>query len=511
MEKAKQVLPKIDFDKFRQRIESLTGIYIDDSKQNSLKISLDTRMNIMGIKDYDAYYSLITTNAIGKKEFNELLNLILIKETFFFRDDRQLKVLTENILPALIERKKDKEIKIWSAGCATGEEPYSIAMALMESHLPDDINVSIYATDISGVALNRAKEGIYNKSRMRAIDKEMLNKYFTLRDGQYLLHDQVKRRVRFETVNLIEPCIPMGGESIDIIICKNVLIYFRTETVKTIIRKFYNMLTDGGYLFVGHSESLWQISDDFDLEEVSGVFVYRKEGRNRAVPATTCFQQRKKAVNSMVFANQRMPSPLKRKVGRQINLATQAARGKVVPQEIDLKRKRNLSEWIKKGVHPPDGNYEAVLEDIEEVLQKEPKNMDAHLLAGKMYANMGLYDKALKKGLDALEVNDLSADAYLMLGSIYYTIGEKEKAISSFKKAIYLDNNSVLSHYYLGNLYKEVNLIEQAIKEYKNVIHIFETNTDRKEGLAGEVFTVKQLKEICARNAEILASNQQGG
>lgn len=511
MEETIRIFSKIVFDKFRQRIESLTGIYIDDSKQNSLKISLDTRMNIMGIKDYDAYYPLITTNAIRKKEFNELLNLILIKETFFFRDDRQLKVLTENILPALIERKKDKEIKIWSAGCATGEEPYSIAMALMESHLPDDINVSIYATDISGVALNRAKEGIYNKSSMRAIDKEMLNKYFTLRDGQYFLHDQVKRRVRFETVNLIEPCFPMGGESIDIIICKNVLIYFRTETVKTIIRKFYNMLTAGGSLFVGHSESLWQISDDFDLEEVSGVFVYRKEGRNRAVPATTCFQQREKAVNSMVFDNQRMPSPLKRKVGRQVNLATQAVRGKVVPQEIDLERKRNLSEWIKKGVHPPDGNYEAVLEDIEEVLQKEPKNMDAHLLAGKMYANMGLYDKALKKGLDALEVNDLSADAYLILGSIYYTIREKEKAISSFKKAIYLDNNSVLSHYYLGNLYKEVNLIEQAIKEYKNVIHIFETNTDRKEWLAGEVFTVKQLKEICARNAEILASNQQGG
>lgn len=90
-------------------------------------------------------------------------------------------------------------------------------------------------------------------------------------------------------------------------------------------------------------------------------------------------------------------------------------------------------------------------------------------------------------------------------------MGKKEKALSSFKKAIYLDNNSVLSHYYLGNLYKEVNLIEQAIKEYKNVIRIFETNTDRKEWLAGEVFTVKQLMEICARNTEILASNQQGG
>src|SRR3990170_7391114 len=155
MEEIKRVLSKVVFDKFRQYIESRTGIYIDDSKQNSFKISLDTRMRILGIKDYDAYYSLITTNTRGKKEFDELLNLILIKETFFFRDDKQLKVLVKNILPELIKRKKDKEIKIWSAGCATGEEPYSIAMAIMESHLLDDINVSIYATDISAGVLKR--------------------------------------------------------------------------------------------------------------------------------------------------------------------------------------------------------------------------------------------------------------------------------------------------------------------------------------------------------------------
>jgi tetratricopeptide (TPR) repeat protein len=135
--------------------------------------------------------------------------------------------------------------------------------------------------------------------------------------------------------------------------------------------------------------------------------------------------------------------------------------------------------------------------------------MDAHLLAGNIYANMCLYDKALKKCVDAIEINDLSADAYLLLGSIYYKIGEKEKAISSFKKAIYLDNNSILSHYYLGNLYKDANLIVQAIKEYKNVIHIFETSSENKERLVGEVFTVKQLKEICVRNIEILAIKER--
>ncbi len=509
MEKTKQVLSKVFFDKFRQYIENRTGIYIDDSKQNSFKISLDTRMNILGIKDYDAYYSFFITNAIGKKEFDGLLNLILIKETFFFRDDRQLNVLTKNILPELIERKKEKEIKIWSAGCATGEEPYSIAMAIMESYLPDNSNVSIYATDISEGALKRAKEGIYNKSSIRAIDKALLNKYFTQRDGRYFLNDQVKRRIRFETVNLIEPYFPME-ESIDIIFCKNVIIYFRLDTVKKVIRRFYNALTNGGCLFVGHSESLWQISDDFELEEISGIFLYRKDGKNKMVSVKKRSQHMGKAVNIMDFACQRFPSSLAKKAAPHSTLTPQVVREKASQQHVGLMHKKDVSKWMKKGVPPAgDDSYESVLEDIEEVLQGDPKNANVHLLAGQIYANMGLYDKALRKGMDVLEVNDLSDNAYLLIGSIYYKIGEKEKAVSSFKKAIYLDDNSVLSHYYLGNLYKDANLIEQAVNEYKHVIRIFETNPESKEWLVGEVFTVKQLKEICTRNIELLASNQQ--
>ena len=510
MERTKQVLSKIVFDKFRQYIEGRTGIYIDDSKQNSFKTSLDVRMRILGIKDYDAYYSLITTNARGKKEFDELLNLLLIKETFFFRDDRQLNVLTKNILPELIERKKEKEIKIWSAGCATGEEPYSIAMAIMESHLPDDINVSVYATDISEGALKRAEGGIYNKSSMRAIDKEMLNKYFTHRDGQYFLNDQVKRRVHFETVNLIEPYFLMEEESIDIVFCKNVIIYFRLDTVKKLIRRFYNALTDGGCLFVGHSESLWQISDDFELEEISGIFLYRKDGKNKMVSVKKRSQQMGKAVNIMDFACQRLSSSLTKKAAPHSTLTPQVVREKASQQHVGLMHKKDVSKWMKKGV-PPAGvdNYGSVLEDIEEVLQDDPKNAKVHLLAGEIYANMGLYDKALRKGMDVLEVNDLSDNAYLLIGSIYYKIGEKEKAVSSFKKAIYLDDNSILAHYYLGNLYKDAGLIEQAVNEYKHVIRIFETNPESKERLVGEVFTVKQLKEICTRNIELLALNQQ--
>ena len=292
MIETKGVLSKTDFDKFRQYVESRAGMYIDDSKQNSFKISLDTRMNILGIKNYSAYYSLITSS-VGKREFDELLNLILIKETFFFRDERQLKVLINNILPELLEREKGEEIKIWSAGCAAGEESYSLAMAIIEAFPHGSINFSIYATDVSVEALKQAKEGIYNKSSMRAIDKAVLNKYFTQREGRYYLNDQVKQRVRFDIVNLIEPAVPTEKDRFDIIFCRNVIIYFRIETVKTVIRRLYDMLGAGGYLFIGHSESLWQISDKFELVEIDGVFLYRKNGKGRVAPSTKWFPRTK--------------------------------------------------------------------------------------------------------------------------------------------------------------------------------------------------------------------------
>ncbi|MDO8141015.1 MAG: CheR family methyltransferase, partial [Candidatus Brocadiales bacterium] len=444
MEETKRILSKIDSDKFRQYIEGRTGMYIDDSKLNSLKISINSRMVAVDIKDYSTYYSLITANATGKKEFDELLDIILIKETFFFRDERQLNVLTKNILPDLAARKNGKEIKIWSAGCATGEEPYSIAMAIMEGFLCDNINVSIYATDISAEALKKAKEAIYGKSSMRSIDRAMLDKYFTHRDGRYHLHDRVKLMVRFDTVNLVDTYFPAEGSNFDIVFCKNVIIYFRLDTVKTVIRRFYDVLAPGGCLFVGHSESLWQISADFDLEEISGVFLYRKDGRNKALAEINPFRQRGKTSAATAFPRTAIPSPHRTAASRHGMPPTQVVKGDVVTQHAGGIRKKDLSEWIKNGVLPSDGNSEAALEEIEEILQGDPKNIDVHLLAGKIYANMGLYDKALKKGMDVVEINDLSAGAYLLMGSIYYKIGEKEKAISAFKKTIYLDDNSVI-------------------------------------------------------------------
>jgi len=276
----KKTLSKTDFTVFCEYIKAQTGIHIDENKQNYLAISLDTRMCALGIQDYRNYYAFLTTNVQGRKEFSVFLDLILIKETFFFRDERQIKALIHDVLPVLRDKKGGKEIKIWSAGCATGEEPYTLAMAIMENFPAGSINFSIHATDISTEALAHAKRGVYGKGSMRAIDKAIMNKYFVPKDGRYHLNEEVKQHIRFDAVNLIEPCLPSGKDEYDVIFCKNVIIYFELETIKKVIHRFYDTLATGGYFFVGHSESLWQVSNEFTLEEISGVFLYRKNTGN---------------------------------------------------------------------------------------------------------------------------------------------------------------------------------------------------------------------------------------
>ena len=527
MKDTKEALSQADFDVFRRYIESHTGIYLDDNKRKSLQISLEARMNALDIPTYSAYYAHITDGLQGKREFDELLNLIVIKETFFFRDERQLQVLIKNILPELIVRKKGKEIKIWSAGCATGEEPYSLAISMLENFSPANVNVSIYATDINPNTIKQAKDGIYTKSSMRAMDKAMTSKYFIQKNGRYYLHDAVKRLVKFDTVNLIEPYSFAGSGGFDVIFCKNVIIYFRLETMRNIIHGFYELLKDGGCLFIGHSESLWQISNEFTLEEISGVFFYRKTGNTKPFSLPHDVRQAEKGITAYTPSQGTAP-PFRKRALPGLSLPAKTMKEKAPLPHVKQKpaapnrssfhssaRQKATSEIPgakdPRGIQglfapPGNGNYEELLECLQKALETDPGNVDTHLLMGKVYANLGLYDKALRKGLDALEIHDLCAETYVFMGSVYYKTGDKEKAVASFKKAIFLDDKSILSHYYLGNIYKDSNLAGQAIKEYKNVIRITETNPEDAKCLVGEVFTVRQLKEICVRNIELLTA-----
>lgn len=206
------------------------------------------------------------------KEWDILIEMLTINETYFFREDKQLFVLQNEIIPSFIGN--NEPLRIWSAACSTGEEPYSIAMIVHDAN--SALKVEITATDINKKVLAIAQKGQYKKSSLsfRRIPEQWLKKYFCESEQQYQVKESICEMVHFEYGNLL---LPIGDQEVyDVIFCRNVLIYFDEKTTQQIVEMFYSKLKKGGFLFLGHAESISTMKIGFDIYNKNGTFFYRK-------------------------------------------------------------------------------------------------------------------------------------------------------------------------------------------------------------------------------------------
>ena len=266
-----------DFDLFQKLVKSKVGISVRPGKKNILGIKLAHRLRQLGLTSYFAYYRYLLKPE-GIKELQHLANTVTIDTTEFFRGKRQFKLLREHILPELIRQKnKKKRIRIWSSGCSTGQEPYSIAMLVNEiAGIDMSWDIKILATDINTYSLKIAYLGRYSKKQVEDVPAEYLKKYF-LKElvGQeefFQIKEFLKKRLIFRRLNLLMSINRIKGP-VDMIFCQNVMIYFDAGTRKMISDQFYRLLGPKGYLSLGLSESLFGIDDRFKLIESS---IYRK-------------------------------------------------------------------------------------------------------------------------------------------------------------------------------------------------------------------------------------------
>jgi chemotaxis protein methyltransferase CheR len=252
-----------EFGMYRLLVEERLGIHLSDAKQALLTARLLPRIRQLGLKNFSEYYELAVERDDG--ELGRLLDAICTNETHFFREPTQFEILDKIIVPRWIAEAERGErparVRIWSAGCSTGEEPYSLAMALTRA-LPPDFTIEILASDVSSKVLARARDAVYPMRRLHEVPEE-LRKRFLLRgvgerEGEFRVAPEIRRLVRFEHVNLVSPPQPTIGQ-FDAVLCRNVLIYFRTETRKRVVRWLCSHVTPGGYLWVGHSESLHDV------------------------------------------------------------------------------------------------------------------------------------------------------------------------------------------------------------------------------------------------------------
>lgn len=250
-----------EFGLFQRLIYNESGINLTPAKKELLKSRLMKRLRERSLTSFKEYYRYVTEEDTTGEELVIMLDCISTNLTEFFREAAHFDFLSEKALPVLLEnkrKKREKKIRIWSAGCSTGEEPYSISMILAECiEQLCEWDIKILATDLSTRVLKKAMLGVYAKDRLKGIPLQMLNTYFekgNLKD-HYQIKDSLRDLIVFRRLNLTDETFPFKGQ-FDFIFCRNVMIYFNKQTQTELVSKFYKHLAPDGYLFIGHSESL---------------------------------------------------------------------------------------------------------------------------------------------------------------------------------------------------------------------------------------------------------------
>lgn len=446
------------------------GLKITPDGYYGLRLAMQARMPALGLSDGQDYVRRLKQLA-GEAELRGLLPLVTVGKTEFFRDSRQFRALEQTLMPEMLARARraDRQVEIWSAGCATGEEPHSIGIVAVESGALGG-EVDIWGTDLNPAAVEFAKEGLYPVRRMIGVSEERIAKFFQFSDQGYRVIPAVREMIRFEGHNLAAPIFPhLLTASKDLILCRNVIIYFDQPTIRGLMDRFFDALRPGGVLLLGYSESLFRISSKFEMFEVDGTFAYRRPWPNEgpaAVPAP-----RPSAPAPGPSAPRPMHSVLPRRpttgTFRMPLPSPSAPQPKPRPAEAHrspVERLDDVVRLIEKGDFP-----QAMLA-VRRLTDDHPEDLAALLTLGNVHALMGNADEARDCFSRALRAEPLCVEARIYLGLATLQEGKLDEARSELQKALFLEPSLALGHYLLAQVHEKKGDREAALRSYRNAV-----------------------------------------
>ncbi len=467
-------LTAADFGRFSRMIRQASGINFSVDKAEVLKSGLAHRASIVGAPDLGKYYDFIN-GAGGGNELSRLVEYLSVQETQFFRNQPQFDALRQYVIPELARRNDDRRLlRIWCAGCSTGEEPYSVAMTLLDV-LPgaDSWDIRVLATDLNEAALSQAIRGWYPERKITGVDRLHRRRYFYSEDGGFRVIDDVRRLVRFQRHNLVGDPLPVESRAgCDAVFCRNVIIYFNRETAKFVIEHFYDIINSGGYLFLGHSETLWQMSTKYGLVEMGSTFIYRKPGAGE--------EDGRLFIPDRRLRNAGLPPGVRRD---RRGPGDRRLSGRAGPTELPGRRESETHRHECRPAGPPP----------EEVKERARRHIDA-----------GEFEQAanlIKQGLDR-DIAD--AEAYFLLGIAHEKRGELAAALEDFRRALYLDPDFSLAYFHLASLFEQNGNSKCAIREYRNAGRSFAKNPPGAWETELEAFDPRSLVNLCRHKIKTL-------
>lgn len=436
--------------KFRQSIANHTGLQIREQEREALEETLSSRAKTLQFSQPEEYYELLESGSVkGKAEWELLIALLTNQESYFFRDKGQFKILSEHILPEIIKsNRKHRTLRLWSAGCSTGEEPFSLAM-LVDQLLPqrDGWDICILGTDIKEAALAKARLGIYSPWSFRLVEPGIQQRFFQEQPGGYKLDARICNLVTFRRGNLFKdkfPCVADGFHSMDLILCRNVFIYFEASAVSIVLDKFSQTLRDGGYLMTGHAELSTPNIKQLHPRILPGSVVYQRVSEPVNATQTQINTNNMSAIPQAVAGFKQAPSPAKRST----------------PSTIDSLVVKNISIEVA----PSNAEEESKVHSYASLCR-----------AALVAANLGQHEEATRLCRQAILMDAFAPASYNLLAHIAEEEGDSEEAERLLKKVIYLSPTFIPAYLELAALNEKEGDMIRARKMRAAALELLQT------------------------------------
>lgn len=475
-----------DYVRFGRAVEERFGLYFPEKRRDELERGVCQAFAASTCQDLDEYYRLLHDPQTGGIEMVRLVNALTVGETYFFRDSGQFDALYNHVLPQILDRRRSvRTLRVWSAGCASGEEPYSLAMMLREL-LPDadEWAITILGTDVNTEALDRARKAAYGQWAFREERARLWrSRYFHRKGDRWALVPEVQRMVTFARLNLAGdgyPAFESNTSLMDLILCRNVTIYFGAAATRRVVQQLHGALVDGGWLVVGHAEPSPATFQQFEAHNFPHAILYQRPTASWRVQAERVRppSQAEETRPPCPAQDARPPAILDKSPAAEPDLLLQA---------------QELLEY---------GHSERARNLLLSLAQQPAAPARAFTLLSQALANLGNWAEAERWCRRAVERDKLALEAYYTLSLVLQHQGRIEQAIDAMKKVIYIDRHYVLGHFGLADLYRSRQEWALAQKALDNARRLLEAQPPHQVIPGSGGITAERLYETIVRQQQ---------